>query len=106
MRIPFAHRVRELAHGKLTYSCCAAVGAICMGRLLPARLHIVRMRIGDTMENLNQSIKGFIADPVLQQRLAKYLVEQCFRNSELENLHAGKVPDSKTGDYRAARRKM
>jgi hypothetical protein len=51
------------------------------------------------MENLNQSIKGFIADPVLQQRLAKYVVDQCFRNSELENLHAGKVPSSKTGDY-------
>jgi len=51
------------------------------------------------MENLNQSIKGFIADPVLQQRLAKYMVDQCFRNSELENLHAGKVPSSKTGDY-------
>jgi hypothetical protein len=51
------------------------------------------------MENLNQSIKGFISDPVLQQRLAKYMVDECFRNSELENLHAGKVPSSKTGDY-------
>ena len=51
------------------------------------------------MENLNQSINRFIADPVLQQRLAKYMVDQCFRNSELENLHAGKVPSSKTGDY-------
>ena len=53
------------------------------------------------MENLNpnQSIRGFITDPVLQQRLAKYMVEQCFRNSVLENLHAGTVPDSKTGDY-------
>jgi hypothetical protein len=51
------------------------------------------------MENLNQSIKGFIADPVLQQRLAKYMVDQCFRNSELESLHAGKVPSSRTGDY-------
>jgi hypothetical protein len=51
------------------------------------------------MENLNQSIKEFIADPVLQQRLAEYMVDQCFRNSELENLHAGKVPSSKTGDY-------
>ena len=49
--------------------------------------------------NLNQSIRGFITDPVLQQRLAKYMVEQCFRNSVLENLHAGKVPDSETGDY-------
>jgi hypothetical protein len=42
---------------------------------------------------------SFIEDPVLQQRLTKYIAEQCFRNSELENLHAGIVPDSKTGDY-------
>jgi hypothetical protein len=51
------------------------------------------------MENVNQSVKAFITDPVLQQRLAKYLVEQCFRNSGLEELHAGTVPSSQTGDY-------
>ena len=38
-------------------------------------------------------------DPVLQQRLAKYMVEQCFRNSQLEDLHAGKAQSSKTGNY-------
>lgn len=42
---------------------------------------------------------SFLADPVLQQRLAKYVVQQCFRNSELENLHAGIAPSSETGDY-------
>ncbi len=42
---------------------------------------------------------AFITDPGLQQRLAKYIVQQCFRNSELENLHAGLAPSSKTGDY-------
>lgn len=31
--------------------------------------------------------------------LAKILVETCFRNSELENLHAGVTPSSATGDY-------
>jgi hypothetical protein len=36
---------------------------------------------------------------VLQQRLAKYLVLQCFRNSQLEDLHAGIAPSSATGDY-------
>jgi hypothetical protein len=36
---------------------------------------------------------------VLQQRLAKFLVHQCFRNSLLEDLHAGTAPSSKTGDY-------
>ena len=36
---------------------------------------------------------------VLQQRLAKYLVLQCVRNSPLEDLHAGIAPSSATGDY-------
>src|SRR5712692_11934605 len=36
---------------------------------------------------------------VLQQRLAKYLVLQCIRNSHLEDLHAGIAPSSATGDY-------
>ena len=40
-----------------------------------------------------------IADPALQMRLAKYLVQQCFRNSVLEDLHAGIAPSSKSGDY-------
>ena len=31
--------------------------------------------------------------------MAKYLVQRCFRNSALEDLHAGIVPDSKAGDY-------
>ncbi len=31
--------------------------------------------------------------------LSKILVETCFRNSELENLHAGVTPSSATGDY-------
>lgn len=43
--------------------------------------------------------KPSIADPALQMRLAKYLVQQCFRNSVLEDLHAGIAPSSKTGDY-------
>jgi hypothetical protein len=36
---------------------------------------------------------------VLRGRLAKLMALECFRNSELENLHAGKFPSSKTGDY-------
>jgi hypothetical protein len=69
---------------------------------------VLRLRTGDNAtviwikaDNMNsdEAIKAMIRDPVLQQRLAKYLVLQCFRNSGLENLHAGIVPDSKTGDY-------
>jgi hypothetical protein len=51
------------------------------------------------MNNTDKAIKDLIADPVIQQRLAKHLVLKCFRNSALEELHAGKVPDSKCGDY-------
>ena len=46
-----------------------------------------------------KAVRGLITEPAMQQRLAKYLVHECFRNSELENLHADIVPGSKTGDY-------
>lgn len=49
--------------------------------------------------NKDESVKVLITDPVLQQRLAKYLVLKCFRNSVLEDLHAGIIPDSKSGDF-------
>jgi hypothetical protein len=48
---------------------------------------------------LKKQQDSFLADPVLQQRLAKYIVQQCFRNSQLEDLHAGTAPSSETGDY-------
>jgi hypothetical protein len=41
----------------------------------------------------------FITEPVLQQRLAKWIVLECFRNSALEDLHAGISPCSAAGDY-------
>ncbi len=41
------------------------------------------------MDNRDDAIRVFISDPVVQKRLAKYLVERCFRNSVLEHLHAG-----------------
>jgi hypothetical protein len=49
--------------------------------------------------NKDDAVKALITDPVMQQRLAKHLVLKCFRNSILEDLHTGMVPDSKTGDY-------
>jgi hypothetical protein len=51
------------------------------------------------MDKRDDAIRVFITDPVVQKRLAKYLVQRCFRNSALEDLHAGIVPDSKAGDY-------
>ena len=50
------------------------------------------------MENLDGAVRAFISEPALQKRLAKYLVQRCFRNSTLEDLHAGIAPDSKAGD--------
>jgi hypothetical protein len=51
------------------------------------------------MGRTDDSVKALITDPLLQKRLAKYLVHRCFRNSLLEDLHAGTGPDSKNGDY-------
>jgi hypothetical protein len=47
----------------------------------------------------HDEIRAFITDPALQRRLAKYLVLQCFRNSMLEDFHAGASPSSASGDY-------
>ncbi len=38
-------------------------------------------------------------NPALLKRLAKYTVQQCFRNTVLEDYHAGTVPDSQSGDF-------
>jgi hypothetical protein len=51
------------------------------------------------MDKTDEAIRVLITDSVLQKRLAKYLVQRCFRNSVLEDLHAGIAPDSKFGDY-------
>ena len=50
---------------------------------MPTRLHL-------------DAIRG---NALLQQRLAKYLVLQCVRHSQLEDLHAGIAPSSASGDY-------
>jgi hypothetical protein len=47
----------------------------------------------------HDAVRAFVTDPVLQKRLAKYVVLQCSRNSRLEDLHAGVSPSSATGDY-------
>ena len=49
--------------------------------------------------SVDDEIRALVTDPVLQKRLAKYLVLQCFRNSVLEDLHAGISPDSASGDF-------
>ena len=51
------------------------------------------------MDKADIAVRALITDPILQKRLAKYLVHRCFRNSVLEDLHAGIAPDSRSGDY-------
>src|SRR5215469_1772000 len=46
-----------------------------------------------------ETAREISSNPELMKRLAKYLAQQCFRNTMLEDLHAGIVPDSQTGDY-------
>jgi hypothetical protein len=43
--------------------------------------------------------KALRQDPELLKRLAKYVALYAFRNTELENLHAGISPSSATGDF-------
>src|SRR5215471_9401380 len=46
-----------------------------------------------------ETAREISSNPELIKRLAKYLVQQCFRNTMLEDLHAGITPGSQTGDY-------
>ena len=43
-------------------------------------------------------IKELQKNDVVRKRLAKYMAQQCFRNTKLEDFHAGKVPEPRTGD--------
>ena len=38
-------------------------------------------------------------NPQVLKRLAKYMAQQCFRNTVLEDFHAGITPYSPAGDY-------
>jgi hypothetical protein len=39
------------------------------------------------------------SNEVLRGRLAKLMALECFRNSRLEELHAGTIPSSRAGDF-------
>jgi len=46
-----------------------------------------------------ETARTISTNPEVLKRLAKYLAQQCFRNTMLEDLHAGISPNSETGDY-------
>src|ERR1700756_5587977 len=46
-----------------------------------------------------QSLEEIRNNDVVKKRLAKAMARDCFRNTKLEDYHAGAFPSSKTGDY-------
>ena len=46
-----------------------------------------------------ETARKISTNPEVLKRLSKYLAQQCFRNTMLEDLHAGSTPNSQTGDY-------
>src|SRR5579864_1710475 len=50
-------------------------------------------------DHMKDAFRGEVTDSLLQQRLAKFIALHCFRNSVLQDLHAGVLPSSASGDY-------
>lgn len=49
---------------------------------------------------MNRNCSRLLAqNPQILKRLAKYMAQQCFRNTVLEDFHAGITPYSEAGDY-------
>lgn len=46
-----------------------------------------------------EQIEELQSNELLRKRLAKAMAVQCFRNTKLEDFHAGTFPSSQTGDY-------
>jgi hypothetical protein len=61
------------------------------------RLEITRAFNGDLMPK--SALSEIATDELVMKRLAKFMALECFRNSKLEDLHAGIYPSSQSGDY-------
>jgi hypothetical protein len=46
-----------------------------------------------------KSLEEIRHNQVVRKRLAKAMARDCFRNTKLEDFHAGTFPSSKAGDY-------
>ena len=46
-----------------------------------------------------ETVRKLKKSATIRKRLAKSSAQQCFRNSEIENIHAGTGPSSETGDF-------
>ena len=47
----------------------------------------------------NSTLREIATNELVRKRLAKLMALECFRNSKLEDLHAGIYPSSQSGDY-------
>jgi hypothetical protein len=61
------------------------------------RLEITCATTGDLMPK--SALSEIATDELVRKRLAKLMALECFRNSKLEDLHAGISPNSQSGDY-------
>jgi ligand-binding SRPBCC domain-containing protein len=52
---------------------------------------------GDGMDIAH--VKEIQHNEIVRKRLAKLIALRCFRNTKLEDFHAGTYPDSQAGDY-------
>lgn len=68
-----------------------------LNHLAPARAPGVG-KYGGVEMNRN-SARLLAQNPQILKRLAKYMAQQCFRNTVLEDFHAGITPYSEAGDY-------
>jgi hypothetical protein len=46
-----------------------------------------------------KSLEEMQNNEVVRKRLAKAMARDCFRNTKLEDFHAGTFPSSRAGDY-------
>jgi hypothetical protein len=46
-----------------------------------------------------KQLKELKSNEVVRSRLAKLMARECFRNTKLEDFHAGRYPSSESGDY-------
>jgi hypothetical protein len=78
-------------------ACIKTAAATAQGPAQSFSCGIVSQQLELTMTA--ETARKISTNPEVLKRLSKYLAQQCFRNTMLEDLHAGSTPNSQTGDY-------
>src|SRR5262245_9065319 len=58
--------------------------------------HKVKAARAKATENISSLLRS---SELVRQRLAKFVALHCFRNTRLEEFHAGRSPSTEAGDY-------